>query len=426
MKVVHIAYRYGLHNTGGAAIAATRLHLALIASGIESHYVCIWKHEQGKDVHELPRGWRRYMYRVCVKISRCIWKFTPYRRSISVNVVPMFGLEDLLLNIRPNVVHVQWLNADVMSFEQLGRLRCLLPQAHFVINLHDFFMINAINPYPQTDLRYVTGFDCLTANKLERWLYGRKLRAVQQLKRLQQATVSFVGPSEWVVSCCRQSLIGRGTKAFSISNIIDAHFSFKPSKVQNDKFVILYGAYLGCKNWSKGFDDLVEALKLLPLEIKHSAELRIFGEDGADCKTAGIDTRFIGNISSPSELVRVYNEADVFAFPSREETQGMTKVEAMLCGLPVIAFDRTACAEGIRHQVSGWVARDGDFAQYAEGINWFYETWRERRLMDVKLEVSNYAKKLFSTEKIVNDVIRAYQSGLIEDPTQNLLHIRQN
>lgn len=426
MKVLHIAYRYGLHNTGGAAIAATRLHQALLASGIESHYVCIWKHAQGENVHELPRGWRRFLYRIFVKISRCIWKFTPYHRSISVNVVPMFGLEELLLNIRPNVVHVQWLNADVMSFEQLGRLRCLLPQAHVIINLHDFFMINAMNPYPQTDLRYVTGYDCVTANRLERWLHGRKLRAVQQLRRSRQAMVSFVGPSEWVVNCCRQSIIGRGAPAFSISNIIDAHFIFKPSTVRNDKFVILYGAYLGRKNWSKGFDDLVEALKLLPLEIKNSVELRIFGEDGADCKTVDIDTRFLGNISSPCELGRVYNEADVFAFPSREETQGMTKVEAMRCGLPVIAFDRTACAEGIRHQVSGWVAKDGDFAQYAEGIMWFYGAWRESSFIDVKSKVANCAMELFSTEKIIDDVIRVYQSGLVEEPIQNLSHIRQD
>ena len=62
MRVAHIAFQYGLNNTGGAAIAATRLHQALLKHGVESHYICVYAREKGENVHELPRGWKRRIF----------------------------------------------------------------------------------------------------------------------------------------------------------------------------------------------------------------------------------------------------------------------------------------------------------------------------------------------------------------------------
>ena len=136
MRVAHIAYQYGLNNTGGAAIASTRLHQALLAHGIDSHYVCVHAREVGENVHEMPQGWRRKIFLTLTKLLRGVWKFTPYRKSICLNLVPMFGLEKLLKEIKPDVVHVQWLNADVASYEQISKLPYPV-----VFNLHDLNLV---------------------------------------------------------------------------------------------------------------------------------------------------------------------------------------------------------------------------------------------------------------------------------------------
>jgi glycosyltransferase involved in cell wall biosynthesis len=39
-----------------------------------------------------------------------------------------------------------------------------------------------------------------------------------------------------------------------------------------------------------------------------------------------------------TELVALYQEADVFVFPSRTDTFGLVLLEAMACGLPVAAY----------------------------------------------------------------------------------------
>ena len=68
------------------------------------------------------------------------------------------------------------------------------------------------------------------------------------------------------------------------------------------------------------------------------------------------------------KLAQQYRDADVFAFPSRQETFGQTKIEALACGTPVIVFDETACAEGIKQLVNGYIAEKDNIEDYANGI----------------------------------------------------------
>jgi glycosyltransferase involved in cell wall biosynthesis len=53
---------------------------------------------------------------------------------------------------------------------------------------------------------------------------------------------------------------------------------------------------------------------------------------------------FTGTISD-TELFRLYNIADAFVFPSLIEGFGLPPLEAMACGCPVIASDRTSIPE---------------------------------------------------------------------------------
>lgn len=334
------------------------------------------------------------MFLALTKITRCFWKFTPYRKSISLNVVPQFGLEELLAQLKPDVVHVQFIS-DSCSFRQLAKL-----PYRIVFNLHDLFVLNAIQPHPRKDRRFVVGFDRGNSTWLERWLFSRKRRMVEACRLV------FVGPSRWVCDECRHSIIGRNCKAFALPNIIDDRFYRKMEGPfpANEKFVILFGAYGGRRNKDKGFDDLACALDLLPLEVKEECELRIFGETADDCETGGVRTHFLGPIRDPDLMCKHYRTSDVFAFPSREETQGMTKVEALLCGLPVIAFDRTACAEGIEHGETGWIAADGDINQYAAGLKWAFDLWKSGMVNEKRSLIASKARRDFNVESLVNRI----------------------
>ena len=53
----------------------------------------------------------------------------------------------------------------------------------------------------------------------------------------------------------------------------------------------------------------------------------------------------IPSISVPADLAALYSSMDVFFNPSAEETFGMTSVEAMACGIPVVLYDVSANTE---------------------------------------------------------------------------------
>ena len=400
MKVVHIGFLYGLNNTGGAAIASTRLHLALLKAGVESHYVCVHRREDGPNVHVLPRhGLTRRLYFLLTKVARCFWKFTPYRQSICLNIIPMFGLERLLKRIKPDVVHVQWINADVCSLGQLAKLPYKL-----VFNLHDLFMINAIEPCPHDDVRYQKGFTPANSTILERWLLRRKRKLVEKKRPV------FIGPSDWVCKMCEASIIGQGCTSATVLNIIDSRFRLDPGLyMRHDKMIMLFGAWGGRRNKIKGWGDCEKALRVLPNEIKRDVTVHIFGEEGDDYDIDGLPVHFLGTQSNPDVLNSVYNSVDLFLFPSVEETQGMTKIEAMLCGLPVITFDRTACAEGIVHGQTGWVAEDGDLHGFADGVLYYHALFKKNGMAALRAKIAQLAKDSFLSQRTVEQVLRIYQ-----------------
>jgi glycosyltransferase involved in cell wall biosynthesis len=81
----------------------------------------------------------------------------------------------------------------------------------------------------------------------------------------------------------------------------------------------------------------------------------------------GEAVRFVGHVS-PDELSRLYQQATLFVFPSRQEGLGISVLEAMACGLPVVCT-RCGGPEGlILDNVTGRLTPNGDEAALANAI----------------------------------------------------------
>jgi glycosyltransferase involved in cell wall biosynthesis len=73
---------------------------------------------------------------------------------------------------------------------------------------------------------------------------------------------------------------------------------------------------------------------------------------------------FLGFVPGP-DLPGLYRLADVFAIASEAELQSLTTMEAMATGLPVVAADRYALAELVRHGRNGFLASPGRSEEFA-------------------------------------------------------------
>jgi glycosyltransferase involved in cell wall biosynthesis len=109
-----------------------------------------------------------------------------------------------------------------------------------------------------------------------------------------------------------------------------------------DRRILLF---LGRINFKKGLDILAAAVGRLKREDLH---LVIAGPDGgflADSKRfvaeAGIESRtsFVGMLQGEAKLA-AFTDANLFLLPSYSENFGISVIEAMACGLPVLVSDK--------------------------------------------------------------------------------------
>lgn len=116
-----------------------------------------------------------------------------------------------------------------------------------------------------------------------------------------------------------------------------------------EKFIL----FVGRNEPKKNLDGLVKAYHMLRINKPTGHKLVIAGKEGwanpeiqRHIRDLGLQKEivFTGFIP-PEELPYLYNMADLFVFPSLYEGFGLPVLEAMACGVPVIASDRGAVPE---------------------------------------------------------------------------------
>lgn len=127
--------------------------------------------------------------------------------------------------------------------------------------------------------------------------------------------------------------------------------------------------YAGACSLRKGTPVLLEAWEIAGLK---DARLDLVGLwNLAEHKRSALP----GGVSwtgplDPTRLRSRYQSSDVFVFPSHFEGYGLVMLEAMACGLPVIATDATAGPE-VLDDGTGRVLPAGDPKALAEALTWF-------------------------------------------------------
>jgi glycosyltransferase involved in cell wall biosynthesis len=121
--------------------------------------------------------------------------------------------------------------------------------------------------------------------------------------------------------------------------------------------------FLGRINFKKGLDILVPAFSILAKLIP-DARLAIVGPDNDGygvkvkrwCRERDIEAKVLFvDYLCPKEVKQAYVDADVFVLPSYTENFGLTVVEAMACGCPVVISDKVNIWREIRMADAGIV-----------------------------------------------------------------------
>lgn len=152
---------------------------------------------------------------------------------------------------------------------------------------------------------------------------------------------------------------------------------FRPSSRPTDP--IFRVIFAGQITQRKGISYLINAFRSAQIS---SSELLLLG------RIVGTDTpwrhyRGVRHVDHVPrwELPEYYGVSDVYVLPSLVEGFGLTAIEAMSCGIPVIVSDHTFGRDVVTDGKEGFVVPIRDTAALAERLTYLFENPDERRTM---------------------------------------------
>lgn len=178
--------------------------------------------------------------------------------------------------------------------------------------------------------------------------------------------VTIITPSQWLADVTKQSYMGK-YDIYPIPNGVDLE-AFKPTQgdfrkkhgLENKKIILGVASAWG-KN--KGTEEFAKLSQTLSNDYK----VVMVGLSEAQAEKMPKEILTLPRTNSISELAEIYTAADIFLNPSRQETMGLTTVEAMACGTPVLTSNLTAVPEVVDEN-SGLVLENLEIDAIINGI----------------------------------------------------------
>ena len=120
------------------------------------------------------------------------------------------------------------------------------------------------------------------------------------------------------------------------------------------------------------------------------------------------DVRFMGAQPAVEDILTC---ADLFLLPSAFESFGLSALEAMSCGLPVVGTEVGGMPEYITPGVEGWLCRPGDVSCMVERVCTILTDDAKQKAMG---EAAREKALAFAPEKIVSQYEELYAKVLLE------------
>lgn len=212
--------------------------------------------------------------------------------------------------------------------------------------------------------------------------FDRKKRIFTAIPNLTMVT-----PSQWLADRVKESFLG-SYNVIAIPNGVDLD-QFKPmvSSFRDDYGLTDKKIILGVATaWGirKGLDEF----RQLAERLDENYKVVLVGLTKKQAEALPNTILKIERTNCAQELATIYTAADVFLNLGKEETMGLTTVEAMACGTPVLVSNMTAVPEVV-DQRGGMVLSEMTIEAIIEGIH----TVLSKSYTDTRSNALRYEKK---------------------------------
>ncbi|MBD3296377.1 MAG: glycosyltransferase [Candidatus Omnitrophica bacterium] len=401
MKIVHISTQ----DTGGAGIAALRLHKGLLNAGVDSKFLCL--HRTRYDVSGMykypkfrPSIRQRILERIGVKCLK--WKHQlEFTKKYAANTV-MFSFPETDYRLhnhtfvrQADVIVLHWFSyfLDIPSFFRKSK-------KPIVLVLHDQ---NPFLGYAHHEIDYKRNKDNAALMSVD-----KKLRFIKDKAYSRHGKLTIVAPSQWIKCLSEGSEQLKRFPHHHIPHGIDCDIFTPRDKVYlrdhfnlpKDKKLFLFAG--DPKSFFKGFDLLQRALK--PIQEAGEGCLVFTGEEKS--ALCGKEVFEVPHISDEKELSKLYSAVDSTIVPSRAEVFGNVIIESIASGTPVIGTSVGGIPEIIDSGRNGILADEVTPECIASAINLFIN---EGVSMNSQ-EMHDYILHKYSLEQQTNRYISVFNT----------------
>lgn len=299
--------------------------------------------------------------------------------------------------INPDLINIHILHHGYVDYSLLLRFisRKKIP---VVYTMHDFWAYTG-GCYHYTNLK-CTGYQsgCISCKRSKAELdckpsrvrsnFIKKKRLFEKINKL-----AFVSVSSWVHDEIMQSPISKYPQ-YTVWNAIkipDAHIIPKTYE-KKSQFKIIGVA----TNWDnrKGILDFIELARLLGNDF----EILLVGNATPSIKAASPDNiKYLGMISDKNELYRYYADCDLHVSMSKEETFGLTFIEAACVGTRSMGFNSSAIPY-VLEKIDGIIIDSNQIKDMVDKIKYLSDRRELCKLDNNKIEE---IRKYFSVERMV-------------------------
>jgi len=183
--------------------------------------------------------------------------------------------------------------------------------------------------------------DCPLRKKYS-WFFDKSKCLFNRKKILFNKTnLTNIAISTWILNKCKESFLSN-KEIYLISNPVNLNV-FRPSIYRNavSKKTVLGVAF----DWSlnKGAEDF----NFLAENLPDNFIVKVVGVDNKTKSKFSNKVQILPKTKSKQELSELYSSADVFVNASKEESFGLTNIEAQACGTPVVVYNAGGCSDTV-------------------------------------------------------------------------------
>ncbi len=319
-------------------------------------------------------------------------------------------LQSVLKQWKPDVVNLHNIHASSSGPWLLTVLGGEFP---VVWTLHDMWSFTGRCAYAYDCDSFSKGCDenCPTPGEYPS-LPAAKIRSAWLSKKeffRRTATTIAVCPSRWLRNEAERGFWENRTEHIPYGIDLKAFKSMgrKTAReylgIREDEFVLLAVA-VNLSERRKGGQILSDASRM----ISFSGTVLLMGSGNFDQKLGKLNARFTGYITDDAAKVLFYSAADVLVHPAPVDNLPNVVIEALACGLPVVALPIGGLSDMVVADQTGWLAPSPDAEGLAYALEQAYATRDE--LSEKRVQCRKFAQEHFALEHQAKAYVQLFEN----------------